>query len=583
MEKNHLILFLAESTNSLNLMAESLARAHQSRGIDIISATMKPPKLNPIAVRVMDEAGYNISNLPQLTLLDVEPFMFDLIITLGDFDPACRPTLPGMPPHLHWDLPDPRPDQEPRDDIYAALKSALDILQSNIRTLFSSGLLNALFVTRRNLELILDNLLDGVMAHTTTRRIFFFNKAAEEITGYARSSVMGRDCHEVFPGRLCGGDCEFCENAISTGKDKISPRDVSFRRPDGEELILKMSIMSLTESNGRDVGALVSFKDVTEFNQLKRRLKHHHLLEGLVGKDPKTLSLFEQIREVSVVNVPVLIEGESGTGKELVANAIHALSPRSDKPFVAINCGALPEGILESELFGHVRGAFTGAVADRKGRFELAHEGTIFLDEIDELTSKMQVKLLRVVQEQQFERVGGEKSIRVNVRIISASNRNLRQLMTKKQFRKDLFYRLCVFPVFLPPIRERRLDIPILVDHFLEMIAGNLNRPVLSPSNEVLDIFNRYPWPGNVRELRNAIEYIHVRCHGGIVNVEHLPSEILGYDAGRNTRPGPPIKVKKEAVMLALAEAEGNRKNAAKVLGVGRATLYRYLDYFGLR
>ncbi|NOY69752.1 MAG: PAS domain S-box protein [Deltaproteobacteria bacterium] len=463
------------------------------------------------------------------------------------------------------------------------MKSAFDILQLNIRTLFSSGLLNALFVTRRNLELILDNLLDGVMAHTMTRRIFFFNKAAEEITGYSRSKVIGMDCHEVFPGRFCGGECEFCENITSTGKGNVSRRHISFSSPDGMERMLRMSTMSLKESDGREVGALISFRDETELNQLKRRLKHHHSLEGLVGRDPKTLSLFEHIREVSSVDVPVLIEGESGTGKELVANAIHALSPRSEMPFVAINCGALPEDIVESELFGHVRGSFTGAVADRKGRFELAHEGTIFLDEIDELTPKMQVKLLRIIQEQQFERVGGEKSIHVNVRIISATNRNLRQLMTKKQFRKDLFYRLCVFPILLPPIRERRLDIPVLVDYFLEMIAGNLNRTVLSPSNEVLDIFNRYPWPGNVRELRNAIEYIHVKCHGSTIREEHLPPEIVGYDAGRNSRPGPPIKVKKEAVMLALAEAEGNKKNAAKILGVGRATLYRYLDYFSLR
>lgn len=581
-KKKHHILFLAESSNCLNLMAEIFAREMRNNDIEIISATMKPPKLNPIAVRVINEVDLDITKLKQLTLLDIELFMFDLVITLGDFDPACRPTLPGMPPHFHWDLPDPLPADD-SIGIYNALKSARDLLRSNIKTLFRSGLLKALFVTRRNLELVLDNLNDGIMAHTTNRRIFFFNKAAEAITGYPRDKVMGQDCHEVFPGRLCGGECEFCENPISQGKAGVKSRDVSFMRPDGEERTLKMSIMSLTETDGRDVGALVSFQDNTELHQLKRRLKHHHSLEGLVGIDPKTLMLFEHIREVSSVCVPVLIEGESGTGKELVANAIHNIGPRANKPFIAVNCGALPEGIIESELFGHVKGAFTGAVADRKGRFELADQGTIFLDEIDGLSMIMQVKLLRVIQEQRFERVGGEKSIQVDVRIISSTNQNLKQLMARKKFRRDLFYRLCVVPITFPPLRDRRLDIPILADHFLDMISKELKRPVLTPSNEVIDLLIRYSWPGNVRELRNSIEYIYVKCRDSLIAVHHLPPEILNFDESRKTRPGPSLKFKKEEVMLALAKAEGSKKNASKILGVGRATFYRYLDHYGLK
>jgi len=581
-KKKHKILFLSENSNGLNLMAESFASEMKDDDIEIISATMKPPGLNAIAVRLMNEVHLDITSLKQLTLLDIELFMFDLVITLGDFDPACRPTLPGMPPHLHWNLPDPLPVEDPIK-IFTALKSARDILRSNIETLFHSRLLSALFVTRRNLELVLDNLHDGVMAHTTNRRIFFFNKAAEAITGYSCDKVMGQDCHEVFPGRLCGGDCEFCENTISLGKASVTRRDVLFMRPDGEERTLKMSVMPLTETDGRDVGALVSFQDNTELHQLKRRLKHRHSLEGLVGIDPKTLTLFEHIREVSSVCVPVLIEGESGTGKELIANAIHNLGPRAGKPFIAVNCGALPEGILESELFGHVKGAFTGAVADRKGRFELAHQGTIFLDEIDGLSTSMQVKLLRVIQEQRFERVGGEKSIQVDVRIISATNQNLKQLMAKKQFRRDLFYRLCVVPITFPPLRERRLDIPILVEHFLEMISKELKRPVLTPSNEVIDFLIRYSWPGNVRELRNAIEYIYVKCRDNVIQVRHLPPEILNFEESRKTRPGPTLKFKKEEIMLALTKAEGSKKNASRILGAGRATFYRYLDHYGLK
>jgi len=287
---------------------------------------------------------------------------------------------------------------------------------------------------------------------------------------------------------------------------------------------------------------------------------------------------------VSSENVSVLVEGESGTGKELVARAIHTMSPRAKEPFVAINCGALPEGILESELFGHVRGAFSGAIQDRKGRFELADKGTIFLDEVSELSPAMQVKLLRVLQEQRFEPVGGERSIQVNVRVVSATNQNLRELMEKKGFRRDLFYRLCVVPITIPPLRERRLDIPVLVEHFIDMTAQELERPVLTPSNEVLDLFTRYSWPGNVRELRNAVEYAYVKCRAGVIGVEHLPPEIA-YQSGerRRSKPGPALKLKKEDILAALAEAEGSRKKAAELLGVGRATIYRYLDLYGLK
>jgi len=295
------------------------------------------------------------------------------------------------------------------------------------------------------------------------------------------------------------------------------------------------------------------------------------------------LELFEHIREVSSEHIPVLIEGESGTGKELVARAIHDMSPRADRPFVAINCGALPEGILESELFGHVRGAFSGAVQDRKGRFELADKGTFFLDEVSELSTAMQVRLLRVLQEQRFEPVGGEHSIQVDVRIVSATNQNLRQLMEKKKFRRDLFYRLCVIPIALPPLRERRLDIPMLVEHFLELTAKELSRPVLAPSNEVMDFLTRYPWPGNVRELKNAIEYAYVKCRSGVIGAEHLPPEIAYYEDRRISKPGPALKLEKEQILAALAKAEGNKKKAAQLLGVARATIYRYLEYYSLK
>jgi len=582
LERKHLILFLGDGDNNLQLMAEGHARSMNKESIDFVSATMTPPKLSTITDRVMREKGIDLSGLALLTPLEIELFTFDLIITVGDIDRNCRPNLPGVPPHLHWDVPDPKPGI-PESEILAELRKARDSLKEKIKTLFDAELLQALFVTRHNLELILDNLMDGVMAHTTDRRIFFFNKAAEKITGHRRENILGKDCHDVFPGKFCGGDCQFCEGPKKVAEKAVTNKEIAFTRPDDKERILKMSTMPLSDTDGNIVGALLSFRDDTELNLLKLRLKHHHYLGGLVGRDPKMLELFEHIREVSSEHIPVLIEGESGTGKELVARAIHDMSPRADRPFVAINCGALPEGILESELFGHVRGAFSGAVRDRKGRFELADKGTLFLDEVSELSTAMQIRLLRVLQEQRFEPVGGEHSIQVDVRIISATNQNLRQLMEKKKFRRDLFYRLCVVPITLPPLREKRLDIPMLVEHFLELTAKELSHPVLAPSNEVMDLLTQYPWPGNVRELKNAIEYAYVKCRSGVIGAEHLPPEIAYYENRRISKPGPALKLEKEQILAALAKAEGNKKKAAQLLGVARATIYRYLEYYSLK
>jgi len=582
MEKKRLILFLADGSNNLELMATGFARRIKDHNARIISATMTPPGIHPIAKAVMAEADIDIAEFSQRTLMDIEPFTFELTITLGDFDPSCRPNLPGMPPNFHWDAPDPSPDT-PGAQARKELVEARDIIEQNVQTLFASRLLDALFVTRRNLEIILDNLLDGVLAHTRRRRIFFFNYAAERITGYKRSDIIGKDCHEVFPGRFCGGECEFCEGQLELPGKSPAKREVTFTRKDGEERLLLMSSMPLTDETGQGVGAVIAFKDETELSLLKTRVKHHHTLGGLVGMDPSTLEVFRLIREVAAVGVPVLIQGDTGTGKELVANAIHDLGSRADKPFVAVNCGALPEGVLESELFGHVRGAFTGAVANKKGRFELAHQGSIFLDEIGELSQAMQVKLLRVLQEQRFEPVGGEKSIQVDVRIISATNQDLRRLMEKRKFRRDLFYRLCVFPIMVPPLKDRRLDIPTLVEHFIDLVAAELDREILAPSVEILDILTSYPWPGNVRELHNAIEFAYVKCRGGVIHPRHLPPEILSYEAQPPKRPGPQLKLSKEEILMAISRAGGNKKKAANLLKIGRATLYRYLNLFGLK
>ena len=530
----------------------------------------------------MADLGLNNKKLENTPISDSKPFNFGLIIAIGDPKHSQKSPLPVVLPHLHWEMSDPTPmDLASQND--KLIKDAMDILKKNIDTTFNSDFLDTLLSARHNQQLILDNMLDGVMAHTEERIIFFFNKAAERITGQRREDVLGKNCHEVFPGQFCGGVCDYCGGQLSDNNLANPGTRVDFKRRDGTIKNLEMLTLPLTDETDQSIGALIMFKDETDFEQSKSHLKHHHSLGRLVTKDPGMLDVFEQIEEVAEIRAPVLIEGESGTGKELVANAIHDMSSRADKPFVAVNCGALPEGILESELFGHVKGAFTGAVNDKKGRFEMADKGTLFLDEVAELSPIMQVKLLRAVQEKRFERVGGEKSIEVDIRIISATNQSLKQLMKKKLFRRDLYYRLCVVPINLPPLRQRYLDIPVLVEHFLDKVAAETERSILGYTDEIIDALSTYPWPGNVRELRNAIEYAYVKTRDSVIKIEHLPPEIVSFQRKISKKTGPPLKIKKEEVVIALSKTKGNRKEAAKKLGIGRATLYRYLDAYELK
>ena len=361
---------------------------------------------------------------------------------------------------------------------------------------------------------------------------------------------------------------------------------VSGKKKEGNKLDLQLSAFIVKEKgqSSESLCMVFSFVDITELTNLRHRLKTEQSFAGLIGHDKKMLELFETIREVTEVHVPVLIQGDSGTGKELVAAAIHDEGPLADKPFVPVNCGALPEGVLESELFGHVKGAFTGAVRDRKGRFELADGGTIFLDEIGDIPSTMQVKLLRVLQEGTFQKVGGEENIKVNVRIISATNKNLAKEVAAGRFREDLYYRLCVVPIYLPPLRERRNDIPLLAEHLLKKGLKEMGREDVVLSSEVVDVMMDYDWPGNVRELENALQYAKVKCRDNVLLPEHLPSNIL--KANMLTQLSPKKKERKkrkhkldiETVWQTLAKTGGNKIEAAQRLGVSRATLYRFLE-----
>jgi transcriptional regulator with GAF, ATPase, and Fis domain len=345
------------------------------------------------------------------------------------------------------------------------------------------------------------------------------------------------------------------------------------------QLRLEMTALPLNLA-GEDFAVLI-VENMTELEVLKPTAPIGTEL-GIVGQAPAIRELMELVRQVAPMDVPVLIQGESGTGKELVAHALHRLSARSHELMVPVNCGALPDGLLESELFGHVRGAFTGAVRDKKGRFELADRGTIFLDEIGELGPGMQVKFLRVLQNGTFERVGGERTVKVDARLVCATNRDLAAEVASGRFRSDLYFRLCVVPITVPPLRERASDIPALAEHFLKRadltVSERDAESMLAP--ETLDVLCRHPWPGNVRELENAIRFAAIRARGGVIQPDHLPATVVG--TGRHRIPAPTTRnrtgLTTDAVHQALVTTDGNRSRAAKVLGVSRATLYRFLS-----
>ena len=439
----------------------------------------------------------------------------------------------------------------------------------------NDSMLSKIITNPYNLIRVLDNIKEGIIAHDTQRRIFFFNSEAEKITGYNRNDVLGKDCHRVFGSPFCGDQCSFCTDAppLTNGKEY----SLRIRTKHGQVRQIEMSITRMNDENGSFVGVLAAFKDITELIDLKTKNGKINSFANIIGSDQKMLQVFQQIRDVAVYDYPVHICGETGTGKELVAAATHAESLRSHAPFVPINCGALPEGLIETELFGHVKGAFSGAIRDKKGRFELAHGGTLFLDEVAELSKPVQVKLLRFLQEGTFERVGGENSISVDVRIISATNTDLKQAVERKQFRDDLYYRLNVIPITLPPVRDRKNDIPLLMDHFLKEAQQRYGRKPPKTTKAALSLLMDYNWPGNVREVQNAIQFAIVKCRNNTIRPQDLPMEIRTFKGHAPLR-GPSKKLDVKTTQAALQKTGGNKSRAAKILAVGRATLYRFLE-----
>jgi transcriptional regulator with GAF, ATPase, and Fis domain len=345
---------------------------------------------------------------------------------------------------------------------------------------------------------------------------------------------------------------------------------------------MSLSAYPLRGRQGSFLGAVVVARDETRLAAMEHELDGGGGFHGLVGKSEAMRKVYSLIESLASLETTVLITGESGTGKELVAEALHRHGSRSAGTLVKVNCAALPESLLESELFGHVKGAFTGAIGDRIGRFQRADGGTIFLDEIGDISPKVQMSLLRVLQEKQIERVGESQSIGVDVRVIAATNRHLREKVERGGFREDLFYRLTVVRIPLPPLRDHREDVPLLVAHFLEKFNGKLKKEIKALSSDVEAVFLEYPWPGNVRELEHALEHAFILCRQDTICLDHLPAHIGQAIRPEAARKGEAEGDDAQAIRQALRKTAGNKARAARLLGVDRKTLYRKIARYGI-
>jgi two-component system response regulator HydG len=449
--------------------------------------------------------------------------------------------------------------------------------------------MNELRPTKKFYESVIETMSDGLMVVDLDGTILSFNPAAERITGYSLAEVIGKPC-SILDTDTCVhrvGDCTTVQCNLFTSGMAVQKR-CRIRAKDGREIHLLKNATVLRDESGRMIGGIETMTDVTplvikerQLEELAGGIREDQVFMGIVGRSPAMLKVRVQIENASRSEAPVLVLGESGTGKELVAAAVHALSHRSAGPFLRVNCAALNENLLESELFGHRRGAFTGAMRDRKGRFEAASGGTIFLDEIGDMPAAMQAKLLRVLEGKEFERVGENTPVPVDVRLISATNRDLDSLVAAGSFREDLLYRVNVIPIVLPPLRERAQDIPLLVAHILARLGASCNRPGLRVTPAALEELLLFRWPGNVRQLINALEYAVVTCRGAEIDVCDLPGYLATDPADQPHERRRP-NLTSEAVRQALDTARGNRAAAARALGVCRVTLWKRMKEFGL-
>jgi len=445
----------------------------------------------------------------------------------------------------------------------------------------------------RNWKTVIDTILDGVMIVDKSGTIVFVNKAFETITGYQHQEAIGKSCMLL--------NCDTCKVFRQTQEDiwcdlfktgTLDMRRCRLIRKDGTDTHVMKNASVLRDMNDKVIGAVETLTDITEIIgkdkqivALRDQLRSENGFQGMLGVSAVMGRVFELITNAAGSDAPVIILGESGTGKELVAKAIHAVGARKSKPFIKVNCAALNESLLESELFGHVKGAFTGAHRSREGRFESARDGDIFLDEIGDLPLITQVKLLRVLEEKIIERVGDNRPIPVNARVITATNKNLEDLVKSGAFREDFYYRINVIPITVPPLRERQEDIPILADYFLQRIRLRSDREIQGVDDDAIRLLMTYYWPGNVRELKSAFEYAAVSCQESFIKPYHFPPNIF---QGKRQVIKPKQTtldregMKKKQLLEALKQSEGNQSEAARILGVSRVTVWNRMKKFGI-
>jgi PAS domain S-box-containing protein len=448
-------------------------------------------------------------------------------------------------------------------------------------------LIEELKAQRNKVQAVLDSIAEGVVTVDRDGVVTSLNRTAEDLLGLAIAEAAGRPCREVLPPELCGPDSAL-QLTLGTGRQTLHC-EVAILGRDNALIPLSLCTGPFRGEQGATLGAVLTFRDLREIEHIAEERRQRLPFGGIIGKHPRMREIFDLAEMIKESDSTLLLQGESGTGKGLFAQALHSMSPRRHQPFVKVSCAALPESLLESELFGHEKGAFTGAIRERKGRFELADKGTIFLDEIGDLSPAVQVKLLRVLQEQEFERVGGAETIRVDVRIIAATHRDLPRLMREGTFREDLYYRLNVIPVHIPALRERKSDIPLLVEFLLERFAAKGKGRATSVSPRALAILTEHDWPGNVRELENVLEHAVVCSRGTVIEPEALPRSLL-LGASRPTRaprlrPAPRVTTspdEREDILRALESARGNRGRAASHLGMDRTTLWRKMKRLGI-
>lgn len=432
------------------------------------------------------------------------------------------------------------------------------------------------------IQIILDSTADGLFTVNKQFKITFFNKAAEKITKVPRQDAIGKSCCEVFKANICEKECAL-RKSIETKKPVIN-KNICIITPDGEKKPISISAAILKNKKGQFIGGVETFRDLSEIEELKKKLLNTYTVHDIVSKNKKIRDLFNILPEIAASNSNVLIEGPNGSGKELFARAIHDMSKQKDGTFVPVNLSALPNELIESELFGYKKGAFTGANNDKPGRMALANNGTLFLDEIGETSPAFQVKMLRIIQEKTYDPLGSTKSEKSNVRFLFATNNNLEEMVKKGDFREDFYYRINVIKISLPPLKERLEDIPLLVEHFISHYNKTNNKNISGIDNDVLNILMRHEYPGNIRELQNIIEHAFILCKGSIIKINHLPSNLS--KRKNNITPAKIITLEDmEKKMIIESLQKNNHKKAitAQELGIDYTTLWRKMKKYGLK